>query len=274
MYKILKNEKYVGDLVQKKSITPDYLTHQKKTNHGEEPFVVIREHHEPIVSRELWEIVQQELKIRNKKQKSPAQSVRYGFSGKIRCGQCGANFTSRCKYRKDGKTVRYWSCSAAVCRGRDGCDIGRQIRDSDAEEMVRSVLNRLHFDPNALISRVIKLIQTSTGNASGEHIASRIKRIEKKKVLALDSYFSGVITKGEMLNIRAQYDSQIEQLKNALETGQQKSVEDTAVFLGELLAGQIDSDILSKHLVESLTVYKDRPIELRLNHLPHVFCFD
>ena len=34
--KILKNEKYVGDLVQKKTYTPDYLTHQKKYNNGAE----------------------------------------------------------------------------------------------------------------------------------------------------------------------------------------------------------------------------------------------
>ena len=34
--KLLKNEKYVGDLIQKKTITPDYLTHAKKANHGEE----------------------------------------------------------------------------------------------------------------------------------------------------------------------------------------------------------------------------------------------
>ena len=30
--KILKNEKYCGDLVQKKTYTPDFLTHDKKYN--------------------------------------------------------------------------------------------------------------------------------------------------------------------------------------------------------------------------------------------------
>ena len=56
--KILKNEKYVGDLVQKKSITPDYLTHKKKCNRGEETLICIRDHHKPIVSRELWDAAQ------------------------------------------------------------------------------------------------------------------------------------------------------------------------------------------------------------------------
>ena len=39
--KILNNEKYVGDLVQKKTYTPDFLTHTKRTNKGEVPFVTM-----------------------------------------------------------------------------------------------------------------------------------------------------------------------------------------------------------------------------------------
>lgn len=53
--RILRNEKYCGDLVQKKTYTPDYLTHEKKYNRGQEEFIILRDHHEPIVSRELFE---------------------------------------------------------------------------------------------------------------------------------------------------------------------------------------------------------------------------
>ena len=50
--KILKNEKYCGDLIQKKTYTPDFLTHEKKYNHGKEPLVELKGHHEPIIDRE------------------------------------------------------------------------------------------------------------------------------------------------------------------------------------------------------------------------------
>ena len=53
--KILKNEKYCGDLLQKKTVTPDYLTHQKRTNRGQEAMVYLRNHHEPVIDRDLWE---------------------------------------------------------------------------------------------------------------------------------------------------------------------------------------------------------------------------
>ncbi len=35
IYKILRNEKYCGNLLQQKTYTPDYLSHEKKNNHGE-----------------------------------------------------------------------------------------------------------------------------------------------------------------------------------------------------------------------------------------------
>ncbi|MCL2573074.1 MAG: recombinase family protein [Defluviitaleaceae bacterium] len=55
IHKILRNEKYCGDLVQKKTFTPDYLTHDKKQNQGEEEFIIIKDHHAPIISREAFQ---------------------------------------------------------------------------------------------------------------------------------------------------------------------------------------------------------------------------
>lgn len=66
VWKVLKNEKYCGDLVQKKTYTPDYLTHEKKYNRGEEAMIIIRDHHTPIIDRKTWEAVQLELARRSR----------------------------------------------------------------------------------------------------------------------------------------------------------------------------------------------------------------
>ena len=102
--RILKNEKYVGDLVQKKTYTPDFLDHKKKYNRGNEEMVCLSNHHEPIIDRDLWNLTQDELKKRNRHGDASGHSNRYLFSGKIRCGMCGARFVSRKKKRKDGST--------------------------------------------------------------------------------------------------------------------------------------------------------------------------
>ena len=65
--KVLKNEKYAGDLVQKKSVTPDYLSHRKKYNKGEEPLIVLRDHYVPIVTRDLWNAAQERRQNRGRR---------------------------------------------------------------------------------------------------------------------------------------------------------------------------------------------------------------
>lgn len=99
--RVIRNEKYCGDLVQKKTFTPDFLSHEKKYNRGEEEFVIIKDHHEPIVSRELFEKANRILDEKSLTQEGKAKhSNRYPFSGKIKCGCCGSSYVARYKNLK------------------------------------------------------------------------------------------------------------------------------------------------------------------------------
>ncbi len=148
--KILKNEKYAGDLVQKKTITTDYLTHRKKYNCGEEELIRIHNHHEPIIDRELWDRVQLRLADRNKLANSQAShSSRYAFSGKIKCGECGRSFVSRNRSGKNGK-YKTWVCYGSLSKNRtideDNCTVRTSIRDTEAFEMVRASLKSMNYE--------------------------------------------------------------------------------------------------------------------------------
>lgn len=113
--KILHNEKYAGDLVQRKTYTKSYLSHQKKYNKGEKEFIAIPNHHEAIINRELFEMAGSELKRRqSSKVVNKRHSARYLLSGKIRCGYCNKSFVSRTKTRKDGSIYLAWRCCKAA----------------------------------------------------------------------------------------------------------------------------------------------------------------
>ena len=62
--KILKNEKYRGYAILKKYYTPDHLTKIKVKNNGQVDSYYIEDNHSPIITREMWEQVQEEIKIR------------------------------------------------------------------------------------------------------------------------------------------------------------------------------------------------------------------
>ena len=296
--KILKNEKYVGDLIQKKTITPDYLTHAKKANHGEEELVIIRDHHQPIIGRELWGVVQEELKKRNRNGALGAgHSNRYIFSGKIKCGECGASFVSRQRKRKDGSLSRRWSCYSAVNEGgvhvdsqgnRVGCDVRMALRDEVAMDMLRQALRTLRLDAGGLIDSVtaIALEAIRAGEQSGgerrESLELRLEQLNRKREAALDAFFSRDITREEMRRMTGRYDQEAAELRERLaRTGarSESSCEKAALRddirrrVADLVNGEGDSEIFCKTILDHMVVYRDQRVEVRLNLLPQTWCF-
>ncbi len=118
--RMLRNEKYVGDLYTGKTYTPDPLEHTKKYNRENSIAFYIRDHHpdERIIDRELWDRVQELLK-----QNAPSDEIkkkhsnRYWCSGKVFCGECGERYISRNRTMKSGKKTKTWNCWANQQRG-------------------------------------------------------------------------------------------------------------------------------------------------------------
>ncbi|MDD6727888.1 MAG: recombinase family protein, partial [Eubacteriales bacterium] len=99
--RILRNEKYVGDLALGKTFTPNFLDHKKKYNRGESASYYIKNHHTGIISRQTWNKVQAKLKENEPSDEIKAKhSNRFWCSGKIFCGICGQRFVSHNKKLK------------------------------------------------------------------------------------------------------------------------------------------------------------------------------
>ena len=63
---IIKNEKYKGDILMGKTFTLDPISKRRLDNFGEEDQFYIRDHHEPIISEEMFDKAQEILKRRAK----------------------------------------------------------------------------------------------------------------------------------------------------------------------------------------------------------------
>ena len=168
--RVIRNEKYCGDLVQKKTFTPDFLSHEKKYNRGQEEFVIIKDHHEPIISRELFDKANRILDAKSLSQEGKAKhSNRYPFSGKIKCGRCTASYVARYKTRKDGSRYKAWRCYEAANHGRPhidkagnqvGCS-GESIRNEDVIYLLYLVCRELKIDRQKVAENLIKAIDAS-----------------------------------------------------------------------------------------------------------------
>ena len=99
---VLHNEKYAGDLRMQKTFIDDPLTsHEAKNRSSIIPQYYVRDHHQAIVSHEVFDTVQEILTMRD-----PSRGVKqYPFYGLLKCPYCGMNMV-RFKRNKSA----YWTC--------------------------------------------------------------------------------------------------------------------------------------------------------------------
>lgn len=272
--KLLRNEKYVGDLVQKKTITPDFLTHEKRCNRGEEELVILRDHHEPIVTRELWHTVQRELDRRKEQSATRSRhSSRHACSGKIRCGECGGRFVARTKTRKDGSSYLRWGCT---------CSVGRTVRDELLMQAIAAAVQSIRADLDWLIRELADVVTAvvSAGEdpmADPQKLRSQIEQLLKKKETVIDAYASGALTREELCRMKSLYDCRLADLEERLRGCREaptKSVEAVLERIRAIVNCERFSASFYRAILDRITIQKDGSFQLRLAHLPQVWHFE
>lgn len=103
IWKMLKNEKYIGDNHLQKTFVKDHISKKQVKNRGELESYYVEGDHPPIITRAVFLAVQEEFKRRAAKFTAPSErsaaSPRpvesFSFTSKIVCAGCGANFRRR-----------------------------------------------------------------------------------------------------------------------------------------------------------------------------------
>ncbi len=286
--RILRNEKYCGDLVQKKTYTPDYLSHEKKYNRGEEEFVVIHNHHEPIIARATFEQAKALLDSRAQNQAGQGKYSRcYCFSGKIKCGRCGASYVARRKTRKDGSQYVAWCCYQSRKYGRPHLDakgeavgcLPMSIRDDDAQYIMSLVCQDLAKGGKKIIEGLIRVIRQALQReqrleSNSEHQLQR-QVLQAKQERALDLYISGELTKEEFQAARQKYAAAMSSLEvsgsESASAAQGKCLWDEARIaqaIADILVNGGKDGQFYREILASLIVHNRDQIDVHLQHLP------
>ena len=288
--RVIRNEKYCGDLVQKKTFTPDFLSHEKKYNRGEEEFVIIKDHHEPIVSRELFEKANRILDEKSLTQEGKAKhSNRYPFSGKIKCGCCGSSYVARYKNRKNGTRYKAWRCYKSATQGSPHTDkAGNQlgcsnpsIRTEDAVHIMYLVTRSLQLEEKKITANLLSVIQSvlsvNTNSSHIEKLKEQIQSVEDKRTQLIDLCISGAITKQEFITKREACDKEISELQDTISgidqqhllADQQESVmKEITAAVHEIVSGVEYEDAFYSQILEKMVVQSKDTVDVYLNLLP------
>lgn len=183
---ILKNEKYVGDALLQKTFTSDCITHKVIKNHGERPMYLVTNHHDPIVDRDTYNRVQQELARRSSKRKVSDKTIteqgkysgKYALTELLICGKCGTPYR-RTTWAARGKKQIVWRCISRLEHGKKYCPDSPTIKEEQLHKAIIHAINNYYSCRND-IARILKANIGSVLECQGqEEILSVEKRLNE-----------------------------------------------------------------------------------------------
>ncbi|RQN12476.1 recombinase family protein [Clostridium butyricum] len=231
---ILRNEKYMGDALLQKSLTVDFLTKKRVKNKGHAQQYYVEDSHPAIISKEMFQQVQEELKRRSSLRKKPTElktrfTSEYPFSGITYCGKCGMKFR-----RKRWGTKKYaqdmWMCMTRVDKGVEACDMPAAHEEKLKQAFVRAI-NKAINDKEAFVKKIVenveKVVPPIEEDLSIEEIEARLKELQQELMslvrLNVNTGFDAEVYDGEYGRIA----KEIESLREKKQRIQEAKLDDT-----------------------------------------------
>ena len=216
---ILRNPKYKGWYCANKSKSIDYKT-KKSVQLDESEWICYPDPSIPaIVSEELWDRANAQLKQRggSYKQSGAVCTGTYSYSGKLVCGEHGTAFHRQALKTKTG-TREYWQCKVYRAQGLAGCS-APQLRTEELDGIMADIFYDLYQDKSRFVAQTLELIQSV--ELPQEDHTREIALLRRKKEKLLELSLDDIITKQEFQRRNEELNVQLA----ALESREEKAVQ-------------------------------------------------
>ena len=288
--KILMDQVYIGNRVHGR-VKRDKLG-MEKTRRSEEEWQVIENAHQPIISQELFDKVQEAMNEaaskRNayKQQEAPETDHREVFREKVYCGDCGSMMRG-CKglgrANEDGerKAFIYYDCGKFLDSGRAVCS-AHYVRQEEIMDTLRNALDTqlcAAIDFEALVKEVQAMPKVVHYESSVKNQLTSIQSKRRHMELRLEQLIvdltDGLIDKQEYAYAKQKYNEEYEHLleeENRLFTSSRRLgniVASSDKWIRTLKEYRSIPDIDRKavdFLVKRIKIYPGKRIELILNY--------
>jgi hypothetical protein len=152
-------------------------------NHGERPMYLVTDHHEPIIDRDTYNRVQQELARRSSKRKVSDKTIteqgkyssKYALTELLICGKCGTPYR-RTTWTSRGKKLIVWRCISRLEHGKRYCPDSPTIKEEQLHKAIIRAINNYYSCGND----VEKILKANISNVLECHGQEEIAAIEKR----------------------------------------------------------------------------------------------
>ena len=186
-----------------KTFTIDPISHKRLSNLGEVDKHYLKEHHEPIISKELFDRVQE---IRTKRagnretgRRNDNYSKKYPFSSKLYCGFCSSLLTRRNWNANRNCAKPVWQCIKRTKHGKAECPHCKAIPEEILEDCFVQGYRILCNDNRKVVENFLEKIENILKENTTETIVTKLEnnkeKINKKLANLLELNLEGKINK-------------------------------------------------------------------------------
>lgn len=171
--RMIRLERYCGDVLLQKTYTPDFLSHRPRRNTGEVAQYWVRGHHPAIVS---WEVFERAQAVRQAASERYARCggrrIRHALSGLLVCGECGRCYTIRA-----GVHSTLWYCpTSALNNGSGACHAERLTQEQARALLCRALAARFGTDGDELPAKMMRRLEAVHRGDCMERSRSRLRQ--------------------------------------------------------------------------------------------------
>ena len=262
LHLILTNEKYIGDALLQKTWTYNTLDKKRRKNHDDAPQYYVSDNHDPIVSRETFAAVKQEMARRanllGDRNRRRIYSGKYEFSGILFCGECGDLFT-RVVWDIRGKKRPVWRCVTRMQSGKDTCSC-RTMREDTLKSLVIKAVNRFFNDRTTLSDMVTDSIEAALTKSVFEDTEALQQEIQELQLELTKHKITDpqveIIGK-QILALKKKCDERSTQV--ALDKKRLEAIREMTAFFDGLSGPVTEYDEqYVRRLLDKITIYEDR----------------
>lgn len=267
---ILKNRMYCGDMVQGRYRKKSYKIHvQERT--PEEEWYIVENTHEPIIERAIFEKVQT-LLLKDTRT-GPQQKKLYLFSGFLRCADCG-----KAMARSQVKGTVYYFCRTYKDQSKTACT-KHSIKHNRLEAAVlyavqQQVYLAVHYSNTIAYINKAPLLKSQSVKLQNalEQKEKELAKITRYKQAVWQDWKDGEISHIDYRHMREDYDNQMQELTQVIETlrAEKEELENgidaespfLAVFKQFQNIEKLTRDVLTE-LVEQIKVHENGNISVK-----------
>lgn len=216
---LIRNEVYIGNMVQGKTGTVSYKN-KKLISKPEDEWIRVEGTHEPIISQEIWDTVQS-IDQKRVRKNAASDGIRSVFTGLVYCAECGfkmRNHTEKFTY-KDGSPGRYSSfiCGNYARSGKSACTI-HTIYENVLEQIVlEDIREKARFaahDPEMLAQHILRLKdkEAQSHRTSCEQelkaVKTRLDELERLMQSLYEDKYSGTVPQSVFQTLMRKYETE------------------------------------------------------------------